>query len=114
MDPFLSNMTRHIDSRRSRCSRCGVSGVWVNTTAGEIVQHSEVVALVIGHDQHLMTSEHGDLTCDNCEYGRRAVKGAESDSAEDRSVAILGAPHCPCDTARPRDGTGKHHPEGRE
>ena len=61
-----------IESRRSTCGLCGVKGIHVDTTAGEIIAGGEVVAAVAG-EMRLMVSGSGrgvpGLTCDDCEEG---------------------------------------------
>jgi len=53
-----------IDARRSECSRCGCSGVRVDTDAGEIVVEGQVVATAYG-ETHLLDAD-GRLLCDDC------------------------------------------------
>lgn len=60
-----------VQSRRARCRSCGVEGVWVDTTAGEIVLSDGDVVAAPSLDRHLMVgrvdgSQTGSLLCELC------------------------------------------------
>ena len=51
------------------CERCGISGVRVDTTAGEIVENGRATRYAAEADTWLMVSADGDLLCDDCAEG---------------------------------------------
>lgn len=54
-----------IEARRGTCADCGISGVHVDTTAGEIVGGG-VVAKAPAHEEWLMVDPDGTLRCAEC------------------------------------------------
>jgi hypothetical protein len=49
-----------------KCEKCKVEGYYVATTAGEILEAGEVVAVAPADRPWLMVDADGDLLCDSC------------------------------------------------
>ena len=65
----MTTMTTETPHRRRRacCSDCGVQGIHVDTTAGEIVEHGEVTGTIsLRLSTALMVDPDGELRCDDC------------------------------------------------
>lgn len=52
-----------MESRRATCEHCGIEGIHVDTTTGEIISGGCVVAIIAGP---LLMADGGSLCCDEC------------------------------------------------
>lgn len=81
-------------SRTEQCTDCRRYGTHVDTTAGEITQHGEVIGHAPEGDLHLMVDIDGDLRCSECSNKKggpfRVVNaaGESSGSHDDISDAV--------------------------
>lgn len=91
--PVCDSCCADIARRRATCTGCGGAGVHVDTTAGEITQAGEVVAIVSPlRDVLLMADpDDGQLTCDDCAERRRDEDLAQAGRAEDDEDQDLDA-----------------------